>query len=206
MKFWISQFENFINKVLSSDEEARHALKKINKKIIALEFDNTKLKLYIMPIESRLKIDTECNLKPDVSIKGTPISFIKTISPSKFLHRSPPVNMNIEGDTSLARDFQNILSNIKVDFEDPLSEFLGDTLAFQIGRFMRKGANSTLSTFETIMTDISEYLRFEVEMLPDELLIDEFNKDVDYLRDESELISKRIDKLDLFLSKNRKNI
>ena len=55
------------------------------------------------------------------------------------------------------------------------------------------------------MTDFSEYLRFEVEMLPDELLINEFNKEVDYLRDETELISKRIDKLNNIFSKNRKD-
>ena len=206
MKFWVSRFENFVNKILCFDDEACHALKKINKKIIALEFDNTQLKLYITPIDSRLSIDTECNVNPDVLIKSTLISFIKTMLPSKFLHPSPPIDMKIEGDTSLARDFQNILGSINVDFEDPLAEFFGDTLAFQIGRFMRKGTNFTFSTVETFMTDFSEYLRFEVEMLPDELLIDEFNKDVDYLRDESELISKRIDKLDLFLSKNRKNI
>ena len=206
MEFWIRKFENFVNKVLCFDDEACHALKKINKKIIALEFNNTQLKLYITPIDSRLSIDTECNVNPDVLIKSTPISFIKTILPSKLLHPSPPVNMKIEGDTSLARDFQNILGSIKVDFEDPLSEFLGDTLAFQVGRFIRKGANSTLSTVETIVTDISEYLRFEVEMLPDELLINEFNKEVDCLRDETELISKRIDKFNNFLSKNSKDI
>ena len=182
MQFWISKFENYINKILCLDEEACYALKKINKKIIALEFENTELKLYITPIENRLSINTECDVDPDVSIKSTLDSFLKTILPLKIQPLILPINMKIVGDTTLARDFQNIISNLKVDFEDPLSKFLGDTLAF------------------------SEYLRFEVEMLPDELLINEFNKEVDCLRDETELISKRIDKINNFLSKNRKNI
>ena len=72
--------------------------------------------------------------------------------------------------------------------------------------FLICGVLSIFLTVETIMLDISEYLRFEVEMLPDELLINEFNKEVDCLRDETELISKRIDKFNNFLSKNSKDI
>ena len=206
MEFWISKFENYVNKILSLDEEACSALKKINKKIIALEFENTQLKLYIKPIENSLSIKTECGVNPDVSIVSTPVSFIKTILSSKTQHPILPINMKIVGDTNLARDFQNIISNLKVDFEEPLSGYLGDTIAFQIGRFLRKASNSTFSIVETIMSDTSEYLRFEIEMLPDELLINEFNKEVDCLRDETELISKRIDKLNSFLSKNKKDI
>ena len=206
MQFWISKFENYINKIICLDEEACYALRKINKKIIAIDFENTKLKLYITPMGNSLRIKTECDANPDVSIKCTVGSFIKTILPSKIQPPIFPINMKIVGDTALARDFQNIISNLKVDFEEPLSGFLGDTLAFQVGRFIRKIASSTFLTVETIMLDISEYLRFEVEMLPDELLINEFNKEVDCLRDETELISKRIDKFNNFLSKNSKDI
>ena len=206
MEFWISKFENYVNKIMSLDEEACSGLKKINKKIIALEFENTQLKLYIKPIKNSLSIKTECDVNPDVSIVSTPVSFIKTILSSKIQHPVLPINMKIVGDTNLARDFQNIISNLKVDFEEPLSGYLGDTIAFQIGRFLRKASNSTFSIVETIMSDTSEYLRFEIEMLPDELLINEFNKEVDCLRDETELISKRIDKLNSFLSKNKKAI
>ena len=42
-------------------------------------------------------------------------------------------------------------------------------------------------------------------MLPDELLVDEFSKEVDSLRDETELISKRVEKLNHFLKNNESN-
>ena len=113
MEFWISKFENYVNKIMSLDEEACSALKKINKKIIALEFENTQLKLYIKPIENSLSIKTECDVNPDVSIVSTPVSFIKTMLSSKIQHPVLPINMKIVGDTNLARDFQNIISNLK---------------------------------------------------------------------------------------------
>ena len=141
-----------------------------------------------------------------MSIKSTPSNFVKMILSSKIQTPTNPINMRIVGDTTLARDFQNIIGNLKLDLEEPLSEFFGDTVAFQISRFLRKASNSSLSIVEKIMSDTSEYLRFEVEMLPDELLINEFNNEVDYLRNETELISKRINKLNNILSKNSKDI
>ena len=113
--------------------------------------------------------------------------------------------MQIEGDITLARDFEEIISNLNIDFEDPLSRLLGNTLAFQISRFIRVARKSTFLTAETILLDVSEYLRFEIEMLPDELLMSEFCKEVDFLRDETELTSKRIDRLSFALSENRHN-
>jgi len=95
------------------------------------------------------------------------------------------------------------MKNLDIDFEDPLSKWVGDTLAYQIGQFMRKAGNITFKTVETLMVDISEYLRFEIEMLPDELLVEEFSKEVDLLRNDTELVSKRIDKLDIYLANNK---
>ena len=113
--------------------------------------------------------------------------------------------MQVVGDINLARDFQKVMSNLQTDFEEPLSRILGDTLAFQIGNFLRKAEGFTSNITEKMILDISEYLRFEIEMLPDELLVDEFSKEVDSLRDETELISKRVEKLNHFSMNNESN-
>ena len=84
MELWVSNFEDYVNKILLLDEETCNALKKINKKIIAFEFINTKIKLYITPSENGLSIDSKCNKDPDVLIKSSPTNFLKTILPSKY--------------------------------------------------------------------------------------------------------------------------
>jgi len=205
MELWISKFENYVNKILFLDEETCNSLKKINKKVIVFEFINTKIKLYITSIERGLSIKTKCNSKPDVVIKTSPGNFIRIILSSKNQSSTHPFDMKIEGDITLARNFEEIMSNLNVDFEDPLSRLLGNKLAFQIGRFIREAKKSTFLAAETILLDISEYLRFEIEMLPDELLMSEFCEEVDFLRDETELASKRIDRLSFSLSENRNN-
>ena len=150
--------------------------------------ENTQTKIYITPSENGLTIDDECSKDPDVLIKSTPINFIRLLLSSKTKTQDIPIDMQVVGDINLARDFQKVMSNLQTDFEEPLSRILGDTLAFQIGNFLRKAEGFTSNIAEKMMLDISEYLRFEIEMLPDELLVDEFSKEVDSLRDETELI------------------
>ena len=205
MEFWISKFEKCINKILSLDKETCYELCKFDKQVIAFEFENTQTKIYITPSENGLNIDNKCNKDPDVLIKSSPTNFLKTMLPSKYGMADFPVDMQVVGDITLAQDFQKIMRNLDIDLEDPLSKLVGDTLAYQIGQFMRKAGNITFKTVETLMVDISEYLRFEIEMLPDELLMSEFCKEVDFLRDETELTSKRIDRLSFSLLENRHN-
>ena len=192
MEFWIRKFEKCINKILSLDKETCYELGK---------FDNQ----VITPSENGLSIDDECSKDPDVLIKSTPINFLRLLLSSKTKTPDIPIDMQVVGDINLARDFQKVVSNLQTDFEEPLSRILGDTLAFQIGNFLRKAEGFTSNIADKMMLDISEYLRFEIEMLPDELLVDEFSKEVDSLRDETELISKRVEKLNHFLMNNESN-
>ena len=113
------------------------------------------------------------------------------------------VDMQVVIDIAHSQDLKKIMSNIDIDLEDPISKLVGDTIAYQIGQFMRKAGNITFKTVETLMVDISEYLRFEIEMLPDELLVEEFSKEVDLLRNDTELVSKRIDRLDIYLANTK---
>ena len=55
-----------------------------------------------------------------------------------------------------------------------------------------------------MIKNLSEYLKFEVEMLPDELLIDEFLKEVDSIRNDVERVSQRIDNCSLLITNKEK--
>ena len=56
---WINQIEKLINKALGLDEETLVALGQLEGKVIAFEFINTKLILYIFPSAQGLDIRTE---------------------------------------------------------------------------------------------------------------------------------------------------
>lgn len=193
---WIITIEKLINQALSLDEETLHALSGLEGKILAFEFNKIDLTIYLFPSGTGLSINTLVQDKPDVLIKGTPSNFIMMLAASKQGTASLPTNMQVTGDIGLAQRFQEIMQNIEIDFEEPLSKWLGDSAAYQIGKFVRGTGRFANNTGKTLAMDLSEYLRFEINMLPDDLLVDEFCKNVDVLREDVERFEQRIKKLE----------
>ena len=193
---WISQIEKLINKALCLDEETLCALATLNGKIIAFEFINTNSTVFLFPSMDGLTIHTTYEDKPDVLIKGTPTNFIMMMASSKQGATGLPTDMQVIGDIGLAQRFQKIMQNIEIDLEEPLSNWVGDTMAYQIGKFIRGTSRIAASTSKTLAMDMSEYLRFEIDMLPDDLLVEEFSKDVDVLREDVDRFEQRINKLE----------
>ena len=181
---WIGHIEKLINKALGLDEETLSSLGTLEDKVIAFEFNNTNLVAFLLPSTSGLAIRTVYENKADVLIKGTPGNFIMMMVSSKQNSGGLPTDMQITGDIGLAQKFQTIMQNIDVDLEEPLSNWVGDSMAYQIGKFIRGTSRFAANTGKTLANDISEYLRFEINLLPDNLLVDEFSKEVDLLRDD----------------------
>ena len=142
--------------------------------------------------------------KADVLINTTPSNFIKMLLSSRYNVSGTPVDMQVEGDISIAHDFEKIMRDLEIDIEDPMSNLLGDTLSYQIVRFTRRIGEVSLKSSEIMIKNLSEYLKFEVEMLPDELLIDEFLKEVDSIRNDVERVSQRIDNCSLLITNKEK--
>ena len=194
---WISQIENLVNKALSLDEDTLHALAKLEGKVVAFEFSNTNLTVFLFPSITGLVINTAYDNKADVLIKGSPTNFIMMLASSKRGNASLPTDMQVMGDIGLAQRFQAIMQNIEIDLEEPLSKWLGDTAAYQLGKFVRSTRRFAANTGKTLAMDMSEYLRFETSMLPDDLLVEEFCKEVDVLREDADRLSQRINKLEV---------
>ncbi len=199
---WVGHVKKLINKALSLDEETLCSLASLEGKVIAFEFINTKLTVFLFPSEQGLTIRTAYVNKPDVSIKGTPANFIMMMASSKKKSSSLPTDMQIIGDIGLAQRFQKIMQNLEIDLEEPLSKWVGDSMAYQIGKFVRGARRFAKNTSKTLATDISEYLRFEINMLPDDLLVEEFNKEVDVLREDVDRFEQRVNKLKARLKGN----
>ncbi len=198
---WIRQVTKLVNKALSLDEETLHALAKLEGKVIAFEFSNTGLTVFLFPAIEGLKINSAYEDKADVLIKGTPTNFIMMLASSKQGNASLPTDMQVIGDIGLAQRFQSIMQNIEIDLEEPLSKWVGDSVAYQLGKFFRNTSRVATDAGKTLALDMSEYLRFETDMLPDDLLVEEFCNEVDILREDVDRLSQRINKLEVKLNK-----
>ena len=192
---WISRIEKLINKILKMDEEIMFELGKFKQKVIGFQFIHTRLTVFLFLYEDKIKMRTRYDEKPNVIIKGTPINFLMMLFNTPVGATGIPPDLQIIGDVGLAQNFQKLMQSLEIDLEEPLSKWVGDPVAYQLGKLVRAGRRFLFNTGKILATDISEYLRFEVEMLPDDLLVEEFCQEVDKLRDDTDRVEQRACKL-----------
>ena len=182
--------EKMVNKLLSLDEETLDALATLEGDVVEIGVLNTDIRLFILPSARGLALKSKYEDKADVSIKGTPDALLGMIT----AERVGAGNVEIIGNVGLAHKLQSTLKNMDIDWEEYLSQIIGDIAAHKVGNFVRDISQLAKASARTIGMDISEYLRYEKEALLDQSELDEFNHAVDKVRNDVERIQKRIER------------
>ena len=191
MRFFYNA-SKLVNCLLSLDQETLSALTALQNKIFEIELLYTNLNLFITPVKEGIKLSPHCDRVADVMIKGTPSAFLAMLTDGKV----GIGNVEINGNLKLAQQFQSILKHADFDWEDYLSQYLGDPLAYQTGKIVRGTKHFIRRLGEKIALDTSEYLRYEKAWLPDQFEVESFCQAVDTLRDDVERITERVTKLE----------
>jgi len=184
--------EKMVNKILSLDEETLESLAKLEGKVIEIDVLNTGKRLFILPSARGIILASKIENKVDVAIKGTPSALLGMITAEKV----GAGDIEINGNVGLAHNFQSIIKKVDVDWEEYLSQFVGDIAAHKAGNFLRGLSRFAKESGKTIGLDISEYLRYEKEVLLDKSELDEFNHAVDEIRNDVERLQKRLERLE----------
>ena len=189
------KIQALINKVLQQDERTFAAVRELSGKVIKIEITGPDISIFLLFDTSGIIIKTEFDAKPNVMIKARPSAFM-----GQLLNRYDTVtkfspDMEIIGDAALAQHFQQIIKNLEIDWEEHLSHWVGDTAAHKLVRIFRQSNEFLKETHQTISMDISEYLRYEKDILPDREEVAEYITAVDVLRDDAERLQLRIARL-----------
>lgn len=189
------KFQAMFNRVLQQDLQAFAAVKALSGKVIAIEVTGTVITWFLHFTNQGISLDREYSGQPNVTIKARPSALVSLClnRNSKITKVSP--DMEINGDVGLAQEFQQILKTLDIDWEEHCSHWVGDTAAHKLGRFLKLAKNYIIETRHTIGMDISEYLRYEKEILPEREEIELFNNAVDTLRDDAERLAQRLERL-----------
>lgn len=104
-------------------------------------------------------------------------------------------DVHIQGNMHTARALQRMLREIDVDWEEQLAQLIGDIPAHQIGNFTRAGLSWGQQLLQKLRLDLSEYLRYEAELLPARHSVEFFLNDIDTLRSDVDRLDARIRRL-----------
>ena len=194
----LKKLERVINSVLQLDEENYKKLTGLDGKIIAIEISGLNITVYLNLTSQGVEIKSECDVAVDVTIRASAMTFFTMLLTGEGEQSVSVGDMEIAGDVDLAQQFQSILKTLEIDWEEYISKWTGDYPAHKLGNFFRDARKYVNESKEIIGMDISEYLRYEKELLPDQIEIDQFNSAVDVIRNDVERLRQR---LKLFNSK-----
>jgi ubiquinone biosynthesis protein UbiJ len=186
--------ESALELYLGQDPDAAGRAGALQGKVIALSITGTGLTLYFLPAADGVQVLSRYDGPVDTRLSGSPLGFARLALDRRedALFQGA---VQIEGDTDTGQMFQELLSDVDWDWEEQLSHVTGDVLAHRAGELARHARQFFEARRETLFQDSGEYLQEEARLLPTRVEVAYFLADVDRLRDDTERLQARIQRL-----------
>jgi len=178
-----------INTAIHLDEEQGRVFEALDGKVIELWI--APLKTPIFCIINQCKVSTQGFLKgeADATIKTGMRQLIALSLGEPFEHKF------IKGDLNTAQTFVNAMQKLEIDWEEHLSHYTGDLVAFKVGHGVRSLLAKKQHAKQYANETIREYLQFEINALPTQNQVSHLIQDIEQTQTEVEQIAERIEKL-----------
>lgn len=183
--------ETSINLVLKQDPATLEKLNALQGKVIAFEFTDLDLTLYLFPHSEGVQVQYLYDAEADTSLQGTTLSFIN-MSLGDATEIFFKGSVRIKGDIDLGQRFKRIIDQLDLDWEEWLSQYSGDIIAYKAGNFIDNISSWHQSALKTLELDMKEYLQDESRLNPQFRELEKFSQDISLLRDDVARIEARL--------------
>lgn len=198
-----STLETAINQYLNialnqfADEVDHPGLDALDGKVISINLSGPKVQFYLAFNQQHVHVQSHIHGEADAQITGSPLSFLRMGLQGKHQQKKALFagDITITGDADLGRQVNVLLDDINIDWEEFLSQFIGDIVAHEIGARARTLAGWLRQTADTLVDDSHEYLHEETQWLVSKAELEPYLVAVDELRDDVARLEKRIERL-----------
>jgi len=185
--------ETALNHTLSLDPDTQQKLAGLNGRSVQLHLRGPEIALAVTVEDARLKVGPPQE-DSQLKVAATPGSLL-----AMMFRRDDdgiaPGKVEIAGDAELARRLEKLASKFAPDFEEAFARSFGDVLGVPLAKAVRKGLAHARETASHLTEDSADWLRDEarVALAPGE--VEGFLDDVDALRERSERLESRVQRL-----------
>jgi len=187
--------ENAFNRYIELDPEGKQRLAKLNGKVIAIDIVGLDMTLTIIPGSESVHIMSHYDGEVDTRLRGAPFSLLRMSLGDRSEQQLFSGDVEITGDTETGQQFNRILHELDIDWEEHLSRLTGDVIAHQLGYGLRSLKNWATKAEDSLLKDTAEYLEEEAELVTTPYEIENFNTQIDRLRNDVDRLSARISRL-----------
>ncbi|MEQ1486592.1 SCP2 sterol-binding domain-containing protein [Methyloglobulus sp.] len=191
----ITALETALNRYLALDNNKEDLLIPLKGKVIALTIQPFNETLYLCPTSDSIQIIDQITGQPDTTISGSAWALGLMGISTKPMRSVFSGEIKIEGDIQTGKQFQAVFKKLDIDLEGLLAQYAGDDLASRISQFFRSGQEWGKETIETFRLNTAEFLQEETRDLPAKPEIDIYYQQVDELRNASDRLNSRVERL-----------
>lgn len=193
----IKALEKLINHYLKLDTKSHTRLHNLENKQLLLELTDLGKTFYIAFQVDGIKIITQPSTEqePDLIVRGRSLALWHLFQSNQNTFQLHLRNVKIIGDLHLAQDIKLFFHSIDIDWEEQLSHFTGDIVAHQFFRGLTTLGQWQRKMRENFKLNLTEYLQEEARYFPLPEEVETFMQEIDTLRDDTERLEAKIERL-----------
>lgn len=188
-QFACRNLERAINRFLALDEITLERLRTLEHKVLAFHIKRPKLVLFFIFNADSISICNDYCGDVDTHIYATLFQLLKM----KHGKTSTNRDLFITGNLEVASVLNTIMKQHEIDWEEHMSHFLGDALAYKFGRVVSKQKRFFQSSATSMRDNVTEFLQEESKTLPPKQMLDDFYQEVDDMRLRAARLQAKID-------------
>lgn len=189
----LGALEAATNRMLQADPDCLPRLRKLEGKVLRLNITGLGAHFYALTTDSNVVFFEDFGGEPDVILSAPPLALARM-----GLQRGQgglSADVQLEGDSYLAQQFQMLMASLDVDWEELLAQRIGDIAARQAG-LIAEGFNRWLGRSQTTVDmAVRDYIQEEVQHSPTQIEASNFADDVDVLRMDVDRLAARVQRL-----------
>ena len=187
--------EQALNRVLALDPDTQAAISKLDQRRIQLALEAPAIALEISVDGNQLRVGPVQEEEADLGIRSTISGALSQLPFFRSGNAAPVGKVRINGDAELARQLQSLAKNFDPDWDKPFVEVFGVVIGTQIAKVLREAFKQGAGIAKKFGKDGVDYLTEESRDVVGSAEQAAFNEDVDDLRDRTERVLARFEKL-----------
>ena len=178
-----------VNRLLRQNSWALQRLRPFAGKVVRLDCFPVTILLGISETGEAAAASAEAS--PDVTVRLTPGLMLRLAARDASAWN----DIVVEGEPQLAAALNHVARNLRWDVEEDLSRVFGDIAAHRMVETGRKLDNWGRQGADNLARSFAEYWTEEQPLIANRADVEQFNRDVDALRDDIARLEKRIEQV-----------
>jgi len=183
--------EGCVNQALKFDPGSRAQLQKLSGTVFAVHINQPRYSLFCLPSDdARLQIFSHWEGETTTALSGNLTNIIGLLSSDT--HSLANSGVTVTGKVSLLGDYQTLMSQLDIDWEDALAGIIGELPAHQVAILFSAAGNWLRPRLQRWPEFWSEIISDELQAVPSRPEVEAFNNDVDELRAACDRLEARL--------------